>query len=416
MRRPSKSSTPRISSDSQRLMMLAKGSVQSSSRVEERAWEQSLDTLLHKLLKTGHQDTIDAALDHLFKLDLLSYDALMESVEACSESCTIEHDGVRYDVLLIAAPILAWTRFSIASGPVNADMLITIAAHFHAHLLAPDTKLAIAPTLFAIDQLPHSHAETFALTQRMAHAAVTDTALRPLANPPETAPFLADTRYLLAAVATRAGEPFFQWQVTMNPADREKSLAQWQAQAMPNIVRLLPGCSVELLLPEAYYIACREADKQIRPASIRAAVNYLTYTLGIDASGLRAIIGGFSEDPVGGRLDEYRIGFTLRHSSDVIYGLVWPLYGQEDDDESDTAALELLISPEEATNNGPQTPIEEILALLRECGIVHIKRHNERFPLEFCDDCGAPLYPDPEAELVHAEMPEDAPAGTGHFH
>lgn len=415
MRRPSKSSTPRISSDSQRLMMLAKGSVQSSSRLEERAWEQCLDTLLQKLLKTGHQDTIDAALDQLFKLDLLAYDALMESVEASSESCTIEHDGVRYDVLLIAAPILAWTRFSIASGSINADMLATLSAHFHAHLLAPDTRLAIAPTLFAIDQLPRSHAETFAITQRMAHAAVTDTPLRPLSNPPETAPFLADTRYLLAAVATRAGEPVFHWQVTMNPTDREKALAQWQAQAMPNIVRLLPGCSVELLLPEAYYIACREADKQIRPASIRAAVNYLTYTLGIDASGLRAIIGGFSEDPVG-RLDEYRIGFTLRHSSDVIYGLVWPLYGQEDDDESDTAALELLINPEESANSGRQTPIEEILTLLRECGVVHIKRHNERFPLEFCDDCGAPLYPDPEAELVHAEMPEDAPAGTGHFH
>jgi uncharacterized protein YuzB (UPF0349 family) len=28
-------------------------------------------------------------------------------------------------------------------------------------------------------------------------------------------------------------------------------------------------------------------------------------------------------------------------------------------------------------------------------------------PLEYCDDCGAPLFPNPEGENVHAEMPED---------
>lgn len=416
MRRPSKSSSQKISSDSQRLIMLAQGLVQSSSRLEERTWEHCLDTLLHKVLKSNHQDTIDAALDHLFKADLGAYDALMESVEASSESCTVERDGVRYDALLIAVPILAWTRFSIASGSINADLLTTLSAHLHAHLLAPDTQLALAPTLFAIDQLPRSHAETFAVTQRMAHAAVANSALRPLSHPPETAPFLADTRYLLAAVAARAGEPLFQWQVSMNPADREQALTQWRAQAMPTVVRLLPGCSVDLLLPEAYYIACREADQQIRPASIRAAVNYLTYTLGVDAGALRAIIGSFSEEPLVGGVDEYRIGFALRHSSDVLYGLVWPLYEQEDEEEAHEAALEVLISPEQSAADDRRTPLEEITMLLRECGIVHIKRHTERFPIEFCEDCGAPLYPDPEAELVHAEMPEDAQAGTGHFH
>jgi hypothetical protein len=416
MRRPPKSPSRKLSSDSHRLVSLAQGLVQSSSRLEERGWERSLDTLLHKLLKTNHQDTLDTALDHLFKADLGAYDALMESVEACSESSTIEHDGISYDALLIAVPILAWTRFSIASGPIPSDAVTTLSAHLHAHLLAADTKLTVAPTLFAIDQLPRSHAETFAVTQRMAHAAMTDGHIKALANPPETAPFLADTRYLLAAVVARAGEPLFHWQTTMDPADREGALDQWRAQATPNIVRLLPGCSVELLLPEAYYVACREADKDIRPASIRAAVHFLTHTLGVEPSGLRAVIGGFSEAPLSGRVDEYRIGFTLRQSPDVVYGLVWPLYGQEDEEEANETTLEVLISPEDAAADGHQTPIEEILTLLRECGIVHIKRHNERFPVEFCEDCGAPLYPDPDAELVHAEMPEDAPAGTGHFH
>jgi hypothetical protein len=416
MRRASKSSSPKLSGDSQRLISLARGMMQSSSRLEERAWEHCLDLLIQKLLKSNHQDTLDAALENLFKTDLAAYDALMESIEAGSESCRLEHNGTQYDALLIAIPILAWTRFSIASGPIAADALATIGTHLQAHLLAPDTRVALKPTLFAIDQLPRSHVETFVLTQRMAQAAATGTALQPLGRAPETAPFLADTRYILAAVVARAGEPIFHWQATMNPADRERALGQWRMQAMPTIVRLLPGCSVDLLLPEAYYVACREADKQIRPASIRAAVNYLTHSLGVEANGLRAIIGSFSEDLVSGRVDEYRIGFALRHSSDVVYGVVWPLYGQEDEQEQNEAPLDMLMSPEESASDGPQTPIEEILGLLRECGIVHIKRHSERFPLEFCEDCGAPLYPDPEAELVHAEMPEDAPAGTGHFH
>ncbi|WP_334186774.1 DUF2863 family protein [Noviherbaspirillum sp.] len=418
MRRPSKSTTLKLSSDSHRLVDLAQGLMQSSSRTEEKSWENGLDKLLHKLLKTGHQDTIDAALDHLFKSDPGAYDCLMDAAEAASESCTIEHDGVEYDALLIAAPILAWTRYSIASGPIAGEMRTTLSAHLGAHVLAAEARLLLAPTLYAIDQLPRSHAETYALTQRMAQAVIKNAPLRPQPNPPETAPFLADTRYLLAVVAAPRGEPLFRWQSALNPAERDPAYRQWRTQATPNIMQLLPGCSIELLLPEAYYFACREADKLIRPASISAAVNYLTNTLGVESQDLRAIIGGFGEQPIGARIDEYRIGFTLRHSPEVVYGVVWPLYGQEDEADPEVAALVETMgsSDEDAMLAERRTPLEEILTLLRECGIVHIKRHAERFPLEFCEDCGAPLYPDPDAELVHAEMPDDAPTGTGHFH
>lgn len=416
MRRFSKSSSNKLSADSQRLVAFAQGMAQAASRLEERQWEQDLGPVLHKLLKTAHQETIDAALEHLFRTDLPAYDALMESVEAESESCVIELDGATYDALLIAAPILAWTRFSIPSGAIPDETRNTLCAHLHGHILANDAKLVMAPTLFSIDQLPRTHAETYALTQRMAQAAVKGNTVRPLSNAPETAPFLADTRYLLAAVVVPRGASLFRWQVNHNVGERSHALSQWRLQASPNILSLLPGCGLELLIPEAYYVACREADKQIRPVSIRAAVHYLTNTLGIEAGNLRAIIGSFSEDSSSGRVDEYRIGFTLRQSPEVIYGVVWPLYGQEDEEEeSATATFESLTAPE-TLGDELRTPIEEIIALLRACGITHIKRHSERFPMEFCEDCGAPLYPDADAELVHAEMPEDAPTGGEHFH
>jgi hypothetical protein len=415
MRRFSKSSSNKLSADSQRLVSIAQGMAQASSRLEERIWEHSLDGLIYKTLKGSHQEIIDAALEHLFRSDLGAYDVLLEAIEAGSESCSVEHEGVQYHALLIAIPVLAWTRFSIASGSVPEDLRRTLCAHLHGHILASDVRVAMAPTLYAIDQLPRNHVETFGLAQKLAQAAVKGTQVRPLANAPETAPFLADTRYLLAAVAAPAGAPLFGWQENLQPSGREMALEQWRTQATPNITSLLPGCGIDLLMPEAYYIACREADKQIRPASIRAAVHFLVNTLGIEPSGLRAVIGSFSEEPVGGRVDEYRIGFTMRQNPEVIYGVVWPLYDQEDEDEAAVTSFESLTTPEILDTN-LRTPLEEIIALLRSCGITHIKRHGERFPMEFCDDCGAPLYPDPDAELVHAEMPEDAPSGTGHFH
>ncbi|MNR92592.1 hypothetical protein D3C72_236280 [compost metagenome] len=416
MRRPSKNISHKLSADSQRLSTLTQALIQAASRLEERSWERQLDVLLRKLLKNDHQNTIDAALDHLFKQESAAYDALMECVEAASESCQIEHEGVLYDALLVAMPVLAWTRFSIASGAIPAEMTATLSAHFQAHMLAPDTRIAMACALFSIDQLPRTHAETFAFTHRMAQNALKGVTLKPPTQAPDTAPFLADTRYLLAVVTAVAGEPLFRWQVSANMNERDTALTQWNAQALPNIARLLTGCGIELLLPEAYFVACREGDKQIRPASIRAAVHFLTHTLNVEASELQAIIGSFGEESSDGRVDEYRISFSRLNDPDVLYGTVWPLYGEEDDAELQYRSVEVPSDPVISVDVERKSPIEEILALLEECGVVNVKRHLECFPMEFCDDCGTPLYPDISAELVHAEMPEDAAVGSTHLH
>ncbi|MUI14977.1 DUF2863 family protein [Massilia dura] len=421
MRRPSKDSSQKLSADSQRLSTLAQAVGQAGSRLEERSWEHALDVQLTKLLKTSHQDTVDAALNSLFAVDLNAYDVLMDSVEAVSESATItvETDGapVQYDVLLVAAPILAWTRYAIASGPIPADLLNTLSAHFSAHLLADGTKLAMASNLFSIDQLPRTHAETYAKMHKLAQAAVKGVAVKSDVKPPETAPFLADTRYLMAAVVAPAGGPLFRWQMAgahLHQADeRRTALEAWRTQATPTVARLLPGCGIELLLPEAYYMACREADKLIRPVSIRAAVHYLTHTLACEPADLRAVIAGFGEESAENQVDEYRVAFTRRSDTDVVYGVVWPLYGQEDEEGT---------PPEGPLAGGlvnlltPRTPVEEIVEHLTEAGVTLVKKLSEVYVAEYCDDCGAPLFADPAGELVHAEMPEDAPAGTEHFH
>jgi len=419
MRRPLKTSPHKLSPDSQRLIALAEATNQASSRLERRVWEKSLDEFVLKLLKASRQTNIDAALEHLFKTELNAYDTLLETTEAVSESSILEQDEVKYDVLLIAAPILAWTRFSIASGSLPAEVQITLSEYLAANILSAEARMAMAPTLFSIEQLPYSHVDTFSLTKRLSQSALKGTAFRVVPNKQETVPFLADVRYLLAAVAVPSGAPVFRWQTLQNPAEsgvaREECLVEWQKQATPSLVRLLPGCNIELLLPEAFFAACRKADLQIRPASIRAAIHYLTHTLEIQPSDLCAVIGGFGELAENDYVDEYRVGFMTRNDGRILYGIVWPIYGPEEAQQTLAADSPGRIPEDAVSGRKRDTPIEQILALLHESEVDCEKIHDERFPMDFCEDCGAPLFADRAGELVHAEMPEDAPQ-SGHFH
>jgi hypothetical protein len=420
MRRSSKSHSDKLSADSQRLIALSTAAIQAHSRLEARVWERQLDDQVQKLLQASRQDALDAALDHLFRTELSAYDVLMETVEAVSESVTLEHEGMEYEALLIAVPILAWTRFAIASGPVPQDALSALSADFAMHILTPQARKVMAPALYSVDQLPHTYAETYTLTKKLAQAALKEAPYRLPATRPDTVPFLADVRYLLLAAVVPAGEPIFRWQVVHNPVEsvyaRLDCFEEWQRLAMPVLTRLMPGCNLEPIVPEAYYSACRNADKRIRPASIRAATHYLTHALGVPPADLRAVIGGFGNAIDSDSVEEYRVGFCTRQDQRILYGIVWPVYGQ------DEARLTLPPSHPERMRELPplgaektEAPLKQLLATLQECGVPCETIHSERFPLEFCDDCGAPMYVDASGELVHAEMPDDTPQ-SGHFH
>ena len=83
-------------------------------------------------------------------------------------------------------------------------------------------------------------------------------------------------------------------------------------------------------------------------------------------------------------------------ATDVIHGVVWPLLESEDE-SADTPG--------------------QIEAVLREAGVRDVLVLDQRFPMEYCDDCGAPLYPNPEGEPVHAELPEpEEEAVPRHLH
>jgi len=399
----SSSTSTRLTRDASRLVALALALHSSGSRVEDRYWESELATVLLKLMRANNDAVIDAALDHLSQTHLGGYEVLIEQAETLSESCLIEQEGKRYDVLLIVAPLVAWTRYSIPACEIPAAPAQSLRQHLQTHVLARDTQVALFPHLASLDQMPRTFCETWDWLQKLGLAALGTSYTAPTLNSePDAFNMLADTRYLVAAVAVPEGKPLFRWQEEPGELGqgRESCLERWIAHSTPVFSNLLPGCGFEVLTPDAYYVSNRDADRRVRPLSVKAAVSWLGAALNIEATQLRAVVAGCGER----RVDEYRIGFTQKNHNEVVYGCLWPLYGREDDQP--------LLDHEPA----PIETIDEIAALLKECGVNDIRRLPGILMPEFCEDCGAPYFPNPNGEMVHAELPEDAETAPAHFH
>ena len=376
--------------DSELLTRLATRLSQSSNRIEDAYWETRLATQIDRLLASDGEETLIAVLDQLYAGGSRAYDELADMVETCAETRRAE-GGNDLDVVMIAVPVLAWSRFQIPSGSIPAAQMEAVRTHLQAHVLAAEAKLGLADVLYSPDQLPQNYVGTAQLADKLAKAAIHGRNLKiDPAQLAETMSFLSDTRYLLGAVAAPRGAAMFRWQE--DDGDPAEAFRQWSMQGGDALRPMLPACALEFLPVLAYHAAVRDADRASRPWSLRAAVAFLQTVLNQPATELRAVVAPFHDQ----QLEEFRIGFTLRGSSDVVHGVVWPLLENEDE------------------NNDAPTQIE---ATLREAGITSVLVLEQRFPLEFCDDCGAPLYPNPEGEPMHAELPEEhAESAPRHLH
>jgi hypothetical protein len=379
--------------DTEELIRMATQLSLSGSRLEDAFWERRLAVLVDRLLDGNDEAALNAALDHLYGAGGRAYDELADMVEYCAEAHHHPMSGAAtgQDVLLFAAPVLAWSRYAIPAGSITAEVLANLRVQLQAHVFAADVRFGLADFLFSPDQLPQSYCETAALTGRLCKAALHGRDLRLDASSlAETMSFLSDTRYLIGVVCAPAGVPLFRWQE--EDGSRSESLKQWRTQGGEALRPLLPACAMEPLLPQSFHAAVREADRASRPYSLRSAVAFLQTALNVPASNLRAVVAPYYDR----QLEEFRIGFTLGDAGEVVHGVVWPLLDDED---------------EAAESPG------QIEAVLREAGLREVMILDHRFPLEYCDDCGAPLYPNPEGEPVHAELPEqEAEAMPRHLH
>ncbi|MDR0737242.1 MAG: DUF2863 family protein [Zoogloeaceae bacterium] len=376
----------RLSRDAAELQRLAIGLSESDCRLEDIFWETRLTRLAQNLIKAGAEDELNATLDRLYESHPRACDELAGVVEAQVESCTLETSNKeRLDALLFAAPILAWSRYAIPATHIGAPLLAALKVQLGAHMFSREARLALTDYFFGPDQLPRSYCDTRRLLEALCEQAAKEQDLHlDTQDFPETTRFLSDARYLVGVVIVPQGASIFRW----NEADgnRAASLAAWEKQGSPNLAPLLTGCAYQPLSVGAYHAACRHADRAARAYAIKASVAFLQTTLGLMPEEIRAVVAPCYDQ----RLEEYRIGFAPHdHDNQVYHGVSWALLGEEDE-HSDI--------------------LGQIDAVLRDCGIKNIVSLDHRMPMEFCDDCGAPLYPTADGELVHTEMPEQADA------
>ncbi len=373
----------------EQLVRCAVGLAESGSRAEDLFWENQLIEMIDQVLDEQDEALLDTALDHLYNANLLAYEELADLIESRAEtSLRTTH---AQEVLLIAAPILAWSRFRIPTPLISQAVRTNLRTHLRAHVLADNVQLALTNHLFSPDQLPQGFCPTAEFAKALGASALKNEDFTVDAKNIESpTQFLSDTRYLLGAVSAPKGAPIFRWQE--NDCSREQAFTQWRAQGGAVLAPLLPGCAIELVLPETYFSASRQADKAARPYAIRASVAYLSAMHEVPAKQLRATIAPFYER----QLEEYRIGFTREDQETVIHGVIWPLLGAEEENSENLTQIE---------------------SVLRDSGVTAIEFLDHRFPVEYCEDCGTPLYPSPEGEAVHVEPSEEdsAPPST-HLH
>ncbi len=380
------------------LSWLASGLAQAGSRMERTYWHGRLQTLVEQLLTAKDDESLNVVLNRLSDSEPVGHDALMDTIESAVESTTTIIDGKPHDVLLIACPLLTWSRYAIPTPTLSAKDQRVLAELLLNTVLTRHARVVVLGMLVGPDQIPREFTQLAALTQNLTQALVNGKAA-PLHTQAqeETNRFLSDTRYLIAATAVPKGDALFRWQEPRATGgnsqlnDRADITQLWASTCMPILEPMLAGCRVSAVLPDAFHAACAAADRASRPYSVQACINFLSESIDLPPEKQRAVIGPFHAQ----RLEEYRIALGPRNEDALYHGVVWPLLGIEDE-QTDMVA--------------------EIEQVLRAAGVTDIVTHEHRFPMEFCEDCGGPMYANADGELAHLEMPESAAAQPSTLH
>lgn len=398
------SDTPsiRLTRDAKRLVSFGQALARSGSRLEDVYWEDELARLITKMLTGRKSKTLESVLDFLVQDDINVYEILVEQAETCSESLVLKRQDEEFDILLVSAPIVAWTRYRLPEGRLTTEQKNALQDALAELIAADGAQIAMLPGLITFDQMPQSFQETRLWTQRLGALALgVSNEACPVREPADTEGMLADARFAVAAIAVPKGQPVFRWQHPETPAleSREQAQQLWSSRVCELLGTLFTGCQTEVILPDAFYTTNREADRRIRPMALRAAVTWLQTAANMPGNELRAAIAACGNNGV----EEFRIGFTPRVSNDVIYGCVWPVLSKEE------AVID-------AVESSQVDVPESIAALLKELGVSEVRRLPGIQTPEYCEDCGAPFFPNFVGEMMHPELPEETDLEPVHFH
>ena len=214
MPRTRSKSPPRFTRDAERLIALSLGLNASGSLTEDRFWEaRDVGAGGEAARATATTRPSTRALDHLYQTNLGAYDTLIELVENESESLVVMQGDLAWQALLIAVPIVAWSKYSIPSGPIGREDVDALRVQLQGHVLAADARSCSCPTCSRSTSCRATSPSCASSPRASAMRAITGEVPRiDFSRLPETANLLADTRFVIGCAVVPRGKPLFRWQ------------------------------------------------------------------------------------------------------------------------------------------------------------------------------------------------------------
>jgi hypothetical protein len=371
---------------------------------------QAVCLLIEMSLQNGKDSHLFAALDALFEQNSAAYEQLADHIEYCVQSQYTD-DG--YVNVLMMVPVLVWSSNQLPSGKVDMTVINAFSKALKDNWLTDDATVLVSDILHTPDTLPEGFCDTYAFARthfaladkglalnapvpKMTKGAKTSKhAMEPKNKLSETAHntsdddndndngYLADSRFLLAVVRGRHDQDIFKGLLDKDGnVDMAAQEIAWTTAATPALAPYFVGCAYDVLPMEPFYPSSRTTEMAIRGFSLQAAALMVMTSMEVSADELRAVIAPCH----GSEFEEYRISILLKNNDAVLQGITWPLLGREETQEA---------------------MLEEILGHLKNLGVHRIRLIEDAMPMEYCDDCEAPLFPDPNAEMVHQGTSDD---------
>lgn len=380
-RRPFKTDTTpeTLTEESKKLLNLAYRASSSASNVEDRLVDEKIEALCNAALARNEDSDIEAVLNLLKEEEGTQYDDLLALAEGCAEFYE-DKSGVH---LLVLIPILAWSRYKIRFGKMPQDLGNQIANLYKLYFASSDARISVGNALLAAEHIPERLIDVrrllTTLVQAKKSSSLADISYLLTADPPDE---FSDVRYIALSVSAPRRTGLFD-AFSSNRIERARRLMQFSLEARKTLRDFMSGSVIDVQAPSAFFNAWRQAAASERLFSLKALISYVCveeiHPKNLIAT--TAIFSNLSESSSENQQPEVRIGISISFAPNkIVAGVVWPC-----------EATELEIA---------QGFAKEVLVLE---GIKTVVAHDQLFPLEWCEQCGAPLYANPEGNVVHVE-------------
>lgn len=359
---------------------------ESGSGFEDRVFEDRIHALVNEHLDRLDDTEIEAALSQLDSDDVPpgSYESFLNIVEDCAESHTTDKGSA----VLFLIPLFCWSRYGNPVGRISNETLIELGRIFKETLTsgADAVDVRMGSHLLTAEHLPETLTSVRKLLDNVSAGSSQVVDISYLADTAAPADF-ADTRYLV--LTARSDKP------TDLMPDASLSYVEWARRQMQFCMRAhdalemdMIGSVYEVLPATSFYTAWRQAEAAMHVFCLKALVDFV-HAMGLSPSRCVATVALFTptaDTPEDDASSEIRIGISSVHETDkVVAGVAWRA------------------SPDE---------FEQLDALardvLRSKDLTTVYTHQQSFPLEWCEDCGAPLYANPEGLVVHIDEPHES--------